>query len=139
VIHSAIDIADLADDFTRNPSQLLGIPFALLGAVFLSLGAQLQHRGVAKVESSSGTDATSGLNVAQLLALLSRPSWVTGTVMLGLAILLFTTAVMTSATAPNGWTRVIGARDRLPSWSTIASPSMTVPVTQDGRLSSARS
>ncbi|OII40809.1 DMT family transporter [Plantibacter sp. MMLR14_011] len=88
MIPSAIDIADLADDFTRNPSQLLGIPFALLGAVFLSLGAQLQHRGVAKVESSSGTDATSGLNVAQLLALLSRPSWVTGTVMLGLAIVL---------------------------------------------------
>jgi hypothetical protein len=88
VFPSAIDIADLADDFTRNPSQLLGIPFALLGAVFLSLGAQLQHRGVAKVESSSGTDATSGLNLAQLLALLGRPSWVTGTVMLGLAIVL---------------------------------------------------
>lgn len=85
---SAIDFSDLADDFTRDPSQLLGIPFALLGAVFLSLGAQLQHRGVAKVESSSGTDATSGLNVKQLVALLSRPSWVTGTVMLGLAIVL---------------------------------------------------
>jgi len=88
VLLSAIDFSDLADDFTRDPSQLLGIPFALLGAVFLSLGAQLQHRGVAKVESSSGTDATSGLNVKQLVALLSRPSWVTGTVMLGLAIVL---------------------------------------------------
>lgn len=86
VILPAIDFSDLADDFTRDPSQLLGIPLALLGAMFLSLGAQLQHRGVAKVESTSGTDATAGLNVAQLLALLSRPSWVTGTVMLGLAV-----------------------------------------------------
>lgn len=88
MILTAIDFSDLADDFTRDPSQLLGIPFALLGAVFLSLGAQLQHRGVAKVESSSGSDATSGLNGRQLLALLSRPSWVTGTVMLGLAVVL---------------------------------------------------
>ncbi|WP_437384686.1 DMT family transporter [Plantibacter flavus] len=88
MIPSAIDLADLADDFTRDPSQLLGIPLALLGAVFLSLGAQLQHRGVTKVEASSGSAASSGLSVKQLIGLLSRPSWVTGTLMLGLAIVL---------------------------------------------------
>ncbi|MGG7508197.1 DMT family transporter [Plantibacter sp. YIM 135249] len=88
VLYSANDLADLAVEFTRNPALLLGIPLALMGAVFLSVGAQLQHRGVVKVEVSSGKDAAAGLNVKQLFALLSRPSWVLGTLMLGLAIVL---------------------------------------------------
>ncbi|TPX03034.1 multidrug DMT transporter permease, partial [Schumannella luteola] len=33
-----------------NSIPWLGIMIALVGAVFLSVGAQLQHRGVAKVE-----------------------------------------------------------------------------------------
>ena len=71
----------------QNPGLLLGIPLALLGAVFMSFGAQYQHRGVIKVERLSGQDGAAGLTGAQLLRLLSRPSWVAGTVMLGLAIL----------------------------------------------------
>lgn len=80
------DLSGLTDQFTQDPSRLIGIPFALVGAVLMSLGAQFQHRGVVKVEKTSGRNASSGLNVAQLRALLSRPSWVIGTVMLGLAI-----------------------------------------------------
>lgn len=72
--------------FLQNPKLLLGIPLALAGAVFMSLGAQYQHRGVVKVENLSGSDAATGLNRAQLLQLLRRPSWLLGTLMLGLAI-----------------------------------------------------
>ncbi|MGH1548703.1 multidrug DMT transporter permease [Leifsonia poae] len=74
-----------AFDLSYQPSQLLGIPVALVGAVFLSVGAQLQHHGVAKVEANAG-HAESGLNVRQLGLLLARPSWVIGTLLLGLAI-----------------------------------------------------
>ncbi|AWB86585.1 DMT family transporter [Mycetocola zhujimingii] len=80
------DFSDLTSEFVRNPSQLIGIPLAIVGAVFMSLGAQFQHRGVTKVESSSGVDATTGLNFSQLKLLLTRPSWVLGTLMLGFAI-----------------------------------------------------
>src|SRR6478609_889386 len=69
-----------------DPRILIGIPLALLGAVFMSFGAQYQHRGVTKVEKLSGSGASGGLNGAQLKRLLTRPSWVIGTVMLGLAI-----------------------------------------------------
>ncbi|WP_166983882.1 DMT family transporter [Paramicrobacterium fandaimingii] len=80
------DLSGLTDQFTQDPSRLIGIPFALVGAVLMSLGAQFQHRGVAKVETASGHDASHGLNFVQLKALLRRPSWVIGTVMLTLAI-----------------------------------------------------
>lgn len=72
-------------ELAYQPSQLLGIPVALVGAVFLSLGAQLQHHGVAKVEAQT-QDAKTGLSVRQLGLLLARPSWVIGTLLLGLAI-----------------------------------------------------
>ncbi|GAA1951791.1 DMT family transporter [Microbacterium deminutum] len=70
----------------QNPGILIGIPLALLGSIFMSFGAQYQHRGVTKVEKQSGSDGTQGLTGAQLKRLLTRPSWVIGTVMLGLAI-----------------------------------------------------
>ncbi len=72
-------------DLAYQPSQLLGIPVALVGAIFLSIGAQLQHHGVAKVEANT-QEASSGLNLRQLGLLLARPSWVIGTLLLGLAI-----------------------------------------------------
>lgn len=71
----------------QNPGLLIGIPLALLGAVFMSFGAQYQHRGVTKVERLSGSDATQGLSPRQLSRLLTRPSWVVGTLMLGAAVL----------------------------------------------------
>ena len=44
--------------------------------------------------------------------------------------------VMTSAIAPSGCTTMSGANDSAPSWHTIARPSITVPTTHDGRVSS---
>ncbi|GAA3865016.1 hypothetical protein GCM10022381_06020 [Leifsonia kafniensis] len=79
------DLIDLAVDIPIDPRQAIGIPLALIGAVFLSLGAQFQHRGVNKVEAKT-EEVTGGLNVRQLTLLLARPSWVLGTIMLGLAI-----------------------------------------------------
>ncbi len=80
------DLTDLAEEFTLTPAQALGIPFALIGAVLLALGAQFQSQGVAKVEAG-GTTSSGGISMTQLKALLGRPSWVLGTVMLGLAVL----------------------------------------------------
>jgi len=86
------DLTDLAGEIAIDPRQAIGIPLALIGAVFLSLGAQFQHRGVTKVEAF--TDAgNSGLNGRQLMLLLSRPSWVFGTLMLGLAIVFQLTSL----------------------------------------------
>lgn len=80
------DVTDQLVGVFRDPGILIGIPLALLGAVFMSFGAQYQHRGVSKVEALSGS-ASRGLNGGQLVKLVTRPSWVLGTVMLGLAII----------------------------------------------------
>ncbi|NUU05358.1 DMT family transporter [Leifsonia sp. C5G2] len=72
-------------DLSYQPSQLLGIPVALVGACFLSVGAQLQHHGVAKVEANAG-HGDGGMSLRNLGLLLARPSWVIGTLLLGLAI-----------------------------------------------------
>ncbi|WP_448004475.1 DMT family transporter [Agromyces bauzanensis] len=80
------DLNDFTEQIALDPTQFIGIPLALIGAVFLSLGAQFQHRGVVKVESNTVDTLGKGLNVRQLSLLLARPSWVLGTLMLGLAI-----------------------------------------------------
>ncbi|MHA6667964.1 DMT family transporter [Homoserinimonas sp. A447] len=89
------DLTDLTESLT--PLALLGIPIALIGAVFLAVGAQLQHRGVGKVDAHARALqdiegltppvlSTAGLSMSQLVALARRPSWLFGTLMLGLAI-----------------------------------------------------
>ena len=80
------DLSDLSEQIALDPTQFIGIPLALIGAVFLSLGAQFQHRGVVKVEAQTVDTLGKGLNGRQLALLLARPSWVLGTLMLGLAI-----------------------------------------------------
>jgi hypothetical protein len=80
------DVTDQLVGVFRDPAILIGIPLALLGAVFMSFGAQYQHRGVTKVERITGTSGSEGLSGRQLLGLLRRPSWVAGTLMLALAI-----------------------------------------------------
>lgn len=80
------DLSELTELIPLDPTQFIGIPFAIVGAVFLSLGAQFQHRGVAKVESLTVDSLGKGLSGRQLALLLARPSWVLGTLMLGLAI-----------------------------------------------------
>ena len=71
----------------------VGIVIALIGAVFLSLGAQFQHRGVEQVEASHGSGAKAGLSPGQLFRLLARPWWALGTLMLGLAIVFQLTSL----------------------------------------------
>lgn len=89
-----LDLSDFAIRvITLTPQQGLGIPVALVGAVFLALGAQFQHRGVTKVEARTGGPSRSGLNAHQLLSLLRRPSWVIGTLMLGLAVVFQLTSL----------------------------------------------
>jgi drug/metabolite transporter (DMT)-like permease len=80
------DVGDTLVGVFQNPGLLIGIPLALLGAIFMSFGAQYQHRGVTKVEKLSGAGSTGGLTGGQLWRLLRRPSWVVGTAMLFLAI-----------------------------------------------------
>lgn len=89
MIGAEVSLNDVTDELVgifRDPGILLGIPLALAGAVFMSFGAQYQHRGVVKVERVTGQTGA-GLSGRQLLALLGRPSWVAGTLMLGLAII----------------------------------------------------
>jgi drug/metabolite transporter (DMT)-like permease len=87
------ELSDLTDQISLTPYEAIGIPIALVGAVFLALGTQFQHRGVAKVEKTLGSNAKAGLSPRQLMALLSRPSWVIGTVLLGLAIVMQLTSL----------------------------------------------
>jgi hypothetical protein len=82
----------IADQLTLPSTAAIGIPLALIAAVILALGTQLQHGGVAKVESADRGSRT-GLSFGQLGALLARPSWVIGTVLLGLAIVLQLTSL----------------------------------------------
>ena len=88
-----LDLTDLTDQVLNlTPTQGLGIPVALVGAVFLALGAQFQHRGVGKVEAQLG-GASKGLSRRQLVALLTRPSWLIGTLLLLLAIVFQLTSL----------------------------------------------
>lgn len=92
-VEFASDVTDELVGVFRNPALLLGIPLALAGAVFMSLGAQYQHRGVEKVERITGVEGAAGLSGAQLKSLLSRPSWLIGTLMLGFAIICQLSAI----------------------------------------------
>ncbi|MCU1514095.1 MAG: multidrug transporter permease [Microbacteriaceae bacterium] len=70
-----------------TPLQALGIPVALVGCVFLAFGAQFQQRGVARVSEARPPGKSRTLDFSQLVALARRPSWLIGSLMLGLAIL----------------------------------------------------
>lgn len=69
-----------------DPRQFFGIPLALIGAALLAFGAQYQSRGLNKVERIMGESAGAGLSLRHVLGLLRRPSWVSGTALLGLAV-----------------------------------------------------
>jgi hypothetical protein len=71
----------------------LGIAIALVGGVFLALGAQFQHRGVEIVEKRHGSGHKAGLSVKQLMRLASSLWWVGGSVLLALAILMQLTSL----------------------------------------------
>lgn len=82
------DLQDLADQLTLDSSAAIGIPLALVAAVFLAVGTQFQHRGVELVDAKTTADAKTGLSFGQVARLLAQPSWVIGTLLLGLAIVL---------------------------------------------------
>ena len=85
------DLTDLADNLGGNAP--LGIALAVIAAVLLALGTQFQHGGVALVNERSGHGGKTGLSIRQLTALLARPSWVFGTLLLGLAVVLQLTSL----------------------------------------------
>jgi hypothetical protein len=88
------DLSAISDQISLTPSAYIGIPIALVGAVFLALGAQFQHRGVTKVDRLTPESSSGGLKLGQLLLLLRRPSWVIGTLMVGLAVVFQLTALI---------------------------------------------
>ena len=69
-----------------DPIQFWGIPLALVGAALLAFGAQFQSRGLNKVERLVGESAHAGLSLRHMLSLFRRPSWMVGTLLLGLAV-----------------------------------------------------
>lgn len=79
-----------------NTAQAVGIPIAVIGAVFLSFGAQFQSRGVKQVEAARA-DAGTELRGWEILRLVRTRSWLFGTVMLGLAIVLQLTSLRFAA------------------------------------------
>ena len=87
------DITPVLEGYSLSPGEYIGIPIALVGAVLLSLGAHYQHKGVVKVEANSGVEQSSGLGIKQLLALAARPSWLLGTILLGVAVLFQLTSL----------------------------------------------
>ena len=69
-----------------TPAQSLGIPVALVGSVFLAVGAQLQQGGVSTVTGERSPTEHRSLGLGQLITLVRRPSWLLGTLCLGLAV-----------------------------------------------------
>jgi len=84
---------EVGDAVTLDPTQFWGIPLALIGAALMSFGAQYQSRGLNKVERIVGQSAGSGLSFSHILSMLRRPSWVFGTLFLGLAVAFQITAL----------------------------------------------
>jgi drug/metabolite transporter (DMT)-like permease len=87
------ELSEITDQLTLTPAQYVGIPIALFGAILISLGTQLQHTGVSIVGAKAVSSTKAGLGVRQLLALFARPSWVLGTLVLGIAILFQLTSL----------------------------------------------
>lgn len=77
-------------EFTLLTAAMIAV--ALTGAVFLAIGTQMQSRGVRRVEARLGQQ-TRGLSVRHVLNLLSSGSWVLGTLMLGVAVVLQLTSI----------------------------------------------
>ena len=65
--------------------RLLAIGLAVCGAIFLALGAQFQNDAVTK-HHAPDQPRVGSLHIRQVLDLLRRPRWLTGTTFLGLAI-----------------------------------------------------
>ena len=69
-------------------TSALGVLTALLGAVILALGAQLQHRGLARVRSEDTEARRGALRLAHIVRLPQNRRWLGGVVLTGVAMLL---------------------------------------------------
>lgn len=78
---------------TPDYVRFLAIGLAIAGAVFLALGAQFQNDAVTKHHAPHQPKLGS-LHIRQILDLLKRPRWLTGTTFLVLAILLQLSALL---------------------------------------------
>lgn len=87
-VFAAAVFAQDVDPLHLTGKQLLGIAVAICGAVLMSLGTQYQSRGLNKVEQLTQESAATGLSGAHVKRLLSRPSWLSGSLMLALAVCL---------------------------------------------------
>lgn len=88
------ELSDITDSFTLTPDQAVGIPIALFGAILISIGTQLQHTGVSVVGKRVESGTKAGLGLRQLAELFARPSWLLGTVLLGVAMLFQLTSLV---------------------------------------------
>ncbi len=88
------ELSDITDSFTLTPVQAVGIPIALFGAILISIGTQLQHTGVSVVGKRAESGTKAGLGLRQLAELFARPSWLLGTVLLGVAMLFQLTSLV---------------------------------------------
>ena len=91
--------------FTPELVRILAILLAIIGAIFLSLGAQFQNDAVTKHHAPKQA-RIGGLSLRQVVDLLRRPRWLTGTSFLVLAIVFQLSAL---ALAPLIVVQPIGA------------------------------
>lgn len=91
--------------FTPELVRILAILLAIIGAIFLSLGAQFQNDAVTKHHAPQQA-RIGGLSLRQVVDLLRRPRWLTGTSFLVLAIVFQLSAL---ALAPLIVVQPIGA------------------------------
>jgi drug/metabolite transporter (DMT)-like permease len=87
------ELSVITDQITLSPAKAVGIPIALAGAIIIAIGTQMQHSGVSRAANLSESDTTTGLSMRQLLRLLKTPTWVFGTLLLGIAILFQLTSL----------------------------------------------
>jgi hypothetical protein len=75
-----------------DSNSAIGIALALVAAIMLAVGTQMQSRGVSHVGDVGGASKT-GLSIKELRALVAHPWWVVGTLLLSLAIVLQLTSL----------------------------------------------
>lgn len=73
---------------TLGATSIVGILTAVLGAVLLAFGAQLQHRGVAQVNAADADTQRGALGGRQLVKLFRTPRWLAGIAVTGCAMAL---------------------------------------------------
>lgn len=89
-----LDLNDISSPLSNLPTTAwIGILLAVVAAVLLAVGTQFQNHGVTQVNAASVEEAQTGLSLRQLRSLLRRPSWVIGTLFLGVAIVMQLTSL----------------------------------------------